>query len=81
MEKKSFDKLLSYIYTDLVVNELMANNRGGPIIPELCLYCTLRWLAGVSYLDICDIAGISAGSFYRILWKTVKAIILPRAHN
>ena len=75
MQKTSFDKLLSYIHEDLVVNELMANNRGGPIIPELCLYCTLRYLAGGSYLDICDIAGISTSSFYRILWKTIAAII------
>lgn len=74
MPKESFDKLLGYIYVDLVVNELMAKNRGGPIIPELCLYCTLRYLAGGSYLDICDIAGISTSSFYRVLWKTISAL-------
>jgi DDE superfamily endonuclease len=75
MEKDSFDKLLSYIYDELIVKEVMANNRGGPIIPELCLYCTLRFLAGGSYLDICDIAGISASSFYRVIWKTITALI------
>ena len=76
MSKQSFDKLLSYIYDDLVVNANQAYWRGGAIIPELCLYCTLRWLAGGSYLDICDIAGISQASFYRVVWKTITAIVL-----
>jgi hypothetical protein len=67
MEKESFDLLLSYIYEWLLVNEQMANLRGGTIIPELCLYCTLRWLAGGSYLDISDVAGISKASFYRVV--------------
>ena len=68
MSKASFYKLLGYIQSYLVVNEVMANMRGGPIIPELCLYCTLRWLAGGSYLDICDITGISQSSFYGLLF-------------
>lgn len=71
MSHESFDRLLALICEDLVVNELMAGPRGGAIIPELCLFCTLRWLAGASYLDICDIAGISTSSFYRVVWKTV----------
>ena len=75
MTEHSFNKLLSFIHDDLIVNEMQANPRGGPIIPELCLFCTLRWLAGGSYLDICDIAGLSKPSFYRVLWKTIKAIV------
>ena len=75
MSKQSFDKLLGYIRHDLIVNEMMAEPRGGAIIPEICLFCTLRWLAGGSYLDICDIAGISKSSFYRVVWKTIKAIV------
>ena len=74
MSKESFDKLLEYVRQDLIVNETMANCRGGPIIPEMCLYCTIRYLAGGSYLDICDVAGISKSSFYRVIWKTVTAI-------
>ena len=74
MSKSSFDKLLSFIKEDLMVNETKANMRGGSILPEVCLFCTLRWLAGGSYLDICDITGISRGSFYRVLWKTIFAI-------
>ena len=55
MSKESFDKLLDTIRARLVVCEMNANRRGGPIIPELCLYCTMRYLAGGSYLDICNI--------------------------
>ena len=79
MQKDSFEKLLSYIRHDLIVNEVMAKPRGGAIIPELCLFCTLRWLAGGSYLDICDIVGISKASFYRVVWKTICAIVYAKA--
>ena len=74
MSKPSFDKLLAFLRHELEVNELMAEKRGGQIIPELCLYSTLRWLAGGSYLDICNITGISTASFYRVIWKTIIAI-------
>ena len=75
MEKESFDRLLALIYHELLVKEQYASMRGGSIIPELCLYCTIRWLAGGSYLDIMDIAGISQASFYRVIWKTIIAIV------
>jgi hypothetical protein len=74
MSEESFDKLLGYIRHDLEVNETMANLRGGTIIPEVCLFYTLRYLAGGSYLDITEIAGISGASFSRVLWNTCKAI-------
>jgi hypothetical protein len=74
MSLQSFNKLLGYIRHDLEVNELMASLRGGTIIPEICLFCTLRWLAGGSYLDIYAHVGISKASFYRVVWKTIKAI-------
>jgi len=57
MSTASFDKLLSYIKADLEVNERMASLRGGAILPEIKLYCTLRWLAGGSYSDIYMFAG------------------------
>ena len=76
MKKQSFDKLLSYIREDLMVDLRQACRRGGPIIPELCLCMTLRWLAGGSHLDICDIAGVSQASFYRVIWKTIIALVL-----
>jgi DDE superfamily endonuclease len=74
MELVSFNKLLGYLREDLQVNEAKAANRGGAIIPELCLFCTLRYLAGGSYLDICDITGITTSSFYRVVWKTMIVI-------
>jgi hypothetical protein len=74
MSLKSFNKLLSLIRPQLEVNEEMAILRGGPIMPELALYATLRYLAGGSYSDIHFFTGISTSSFYRVLWKTIHAI-------
>jgi DDE superfamily endonuclease len=75
MKKESFEKLVGLIEEDLLVDEACANLRGGAIIPELCVYCTLRYLAGGSYLDVSDVAGISQASFYRVVWKTITAIV------
>jgi hypothetical protein len=74
MSKESFNKLLGYIREPLLGNETKAGSQGGPIVPELCLYCTIWWLAGGSYLDITDISGISKSSFYRVVWRTITAI-------
>ena len=75
MTKDSFDKLVLLLRDDLLVHETFANLRGGAIIPDLCLFCTLRFLAGGSYLDITDIVGISKSSFYRVVWKTITALV------
>ena len=73
MKPKSFKKLVSFIKDDIQPNERMAEMRGGAIIPEIRLYCTIRWLVGGSYSDIMIQAGISKGFFYRILWQTIRA--------
>jgi DDE superfamily endonuclease len=73
MSLESFNKLLGYIKDELLVEETKAKVRGGSITPELCLYCTIRWLARGSYLDISDVCGISKSSFYRVVWKTITA--------
>ena len=52
MSLTSFEKLLSLIRKSLKVDSAMAQLRGGLIIPEIALYCTLRYLAGGSYTDI-----------------------------
>jgi hypothetical protein len=52
----------------------MAELRGGAIIPEIRLYCTLRWFSGGSYSDIMIQVGVSKSSFYRVVWITIKAI-------
>jgi len=75
MSKESFDQLLGHTRQDIIVNEVMAEPRGGIVIPGLCLFCTLRHLAGGSYLDICDITGVSKSSFYQVVWKTIEAIV------
>jgi hypothetical protein len=75
MRKHSFDKLVVLLAKDLVVDAVAANKRGGAIVLEICLYCTLRYLAGGSYLDISDIAGISQSSLYRVIWKTITSIV------
>jgi hypothetical protein len=52
----------------------MASLRGGTILPELCLYARLRYLAGGSYSDIQYFTGISVPSLYRVIWKCIDAI-------
>jgi hypothetical protein len=74
MSYESFSKLLGLLEEDLKVNEEMAWLRGGVIIPELCLYCTIRWLAGGSYTDILFYCGISKTSFYWIVWRTIDSL-------
>ena len=69
-----FEKLLSFIRQSLEVDSAMAQLRGGVIIPEIALYCTLRYIASGSYTDIFFV-GISKPSFYRVVWKTMYAIV------
>ena len=76
MDIKSCYLLLSFICDAIQVNEAKAASCGGMIIPELCLYCTLHYLAGASYLDVSVFAGISTVSFYRIVHKTIHAMNL-----
>lgn len=74
MSLHSFNKLLAYLRKDLECDEEMAGRRGGAILPELQLYCCIRWLAGGSYTDLYFFTGISCASFYRVVWKTIFAI-------
>ena len=70
----AFNKLLGFIREDLEVDQKMASLRGGAILPEIKLYCALRWLAGGSHSDIEYMVGISKASFYSSLWDTLRAI-------
>jgi hypothetical protein len=56
------------------VDNERANSRGGAILPEICLYVCLQYLAGGSYSDIWFLTGVSKSSFYQVLWKTILAI-------
>jgi hypothetical protein len=75
MKLESFNRLLAIIHDDITVDELQASRKGTPILPELCLYCTIRYLAGASYLDIRFFTGISVASIFRVIWKTIKALV------
>ena len=76
IELESFNKLLEFIKENLEMNLRMVNLRGGPTIPEVCIFCKIRWLACASfYLNIIDITGASTPSFYHVVWKTCKAIL------
>jgi hypothetical protein len=43
MSLSSFNKLLSYISPELEVDILQSSRREGAILPEIKLYCTIRW--------------------------------------
>jgi DDE superfamily endonuclease len=77
MNYSSFMKLLDILRPALLTNEKMSRVRTpfGPITPQIALHCTLRWLAGGSYLDIRLSAGISVASFFRIIWTCIDAIL------
>ena len=74
MSLDSFNKLLSFLLPRLINDEQKSNGHGGAIIPELRLYCTLRYLAGGSYLDIHFFCGISETSFYSSVWQVIDLI-------
>mmetsp|Transcript_5679 Transcript_5679/g.11819 ORF Transcript_5679/g.11819 Transcript_5679/m.11819 type:complete len:97 (+) Transcript_5679:328-618(+) len=72
---EDFELLLSFVREKLIVNEKQSLRRGlSPIIPEIKLYCAVRWLAGGSYTDIAIHCNISVTSFYRVVWESVDAI-------
>ena len=75
MSLASFNKLLTYIFFDLVVDESQANRRGGAVIPEVCLYCAIRYLAGGTYTDVFFFCGISKSAFYAAVWRVIRALL------
>jgi len=74
LSKNTFQILLARIRPYLVKNEAMASLRGGVITPEIMLACTLRWLAGGSYLDIVLVHGISVTGFRACVKRVIVAI-------
>ena len=62
MSFQSFQKLVGLLNDSLLVDQEMASLCGGAIIPELCVYITLQYLAGGSYTDIFFLIGISQSS-------------------
>lgn len=74
MSLPSFYKLVDLIRVGLEVDDLRSG-KDGTILPEISVFCTIRWLAGGSYLDIFAITGVSIASFYRVCYKTLRLII------
>ena len=74
MSFQYFQKLVGLLNDSLLVDQEMASLHGGAIIPELCVYITLQYLAGGSYMDIFFLIGISKSYVFHVLWKTIKAI-------
>ena len=70
----SFKKLVGLLKESLIVEQEMSSLWGGAIIPELCVYVTLWYLAGGSNTDIFYLVSNLQASFYRLLWKMIKAI-------
>ena len=78
MNKDSFDRLLLLVKGHLFVDEKMANLRGRPVVPELCLFCLMQHLAGASCSDIVDICATSVPSFCRATWRTSRAALMVK---
>lgn len=74
MSLPSFYKLLGYIQAGLETDDIQST-KGGAILPEISLFCTLRWLAGGSYLDIFALTGVPVPSFYHVCYLTLRLII------
>lgn len=76
MPLQSFNKLVNLLHDTLKKNETQGSRRGGALPPHLRVFACIRWLAGGSYLDICNILGISKALFYSITKEVINAIIM-----
>ncbi len=82
MKRDSFEKLYNTLEPLLYApNEAMAQRSSGSTVSKKTkLYCTLRWLAGGSNLDICLAYGVSWSSFFStsyksgIVWPVIDAV-------
>eukprot|EP01032_Pedospumella_encystans_P019230 gene19230-21868_t len=79
MTRGAFSDLLSMIEPFMpVVDTTMATLSSGSSISNVTkLACTLRWLAGGSYIDICFAWGVSKSTFFAengVIWPTMEAI-------
>ena len=81
MSRSTFDileeKLRDYVCNEYVDVDQATRSSGSHISLRTRLACTLRWLAGGSYLDICFEFGVAHGSFYKdggLLWGTMELL-------
>ena len=76
MSPASFDQLTDLLRVPLTLDDTKAFNATqlGPVIPEVRLHCLIRYLAGGSYLDICELVSMPHSTFYSSLWFTCAVI-------
>jgi hypothetical protein len=73
MKRDSFEKLYNTLELQLYApNEVMAKRSSGSSVSKKTkLYCSLRWLAGGSYLYIYLAFGVSRSSFFQLVLRVV----------
>jgi hypothetical protein len=77
MPPSAFNKLLKMLLPWMNVDNKQSSNASKgrrPIVAEIILHCTLRYLAGGSVHDIRVCAGLSHSSFYRAVHRGLDAI-------
>jgi hypothetical protein len=70
----SYDLLCDILRESLERDPEMAELRGGYITPDTCVFMTLRWLAGGSYVDIMLATGIKKPSYVQALEAVVETV-------
>jgi DDE superfamily endonuclease len=78
MSLMSFNKLVQLLRPALTIDELQSSraSRGRkPVIPELVVAMSLRWLAGGHWPDIKKVYGISRSHFYFLRMKFMRAVM------
>ena len=78
MSLLSFQKLADLLRPALSVDELQserASSGRGPVLPELVIAMSLRWLAGGQWQDIKKVYGLSRSHFYFLRRKFMLAVM------
>ena len=78
MSISSFNKLVDLLRLELLVDESQshrASSGSGPVLPELVVAMSLRWLAGGQWQDIKKVYGVSRSHFYFLRRKFMNAIM------
>ena len=73
MSKQAFEDLVENI-RPYMTNGTSPYARSDSVSVEVSLSVTLRYLAGGSYLDICDIHHITEPTFFRVKSRTLVAL-------
>ncbi|KAI2498843.1 nuclease [Fragilaria crotonensis] len=78
MSLASFNKLVDLVRPALTVDELQSRRASSgrkPVMPELVVAMSLRWLAGGQWQDIKKVYGLSRSHFYFLRLKFIHAVM------